>query len=232
MNPEMSINMFPHPFVGRGIQEARYARDEMEADGVMGYRLAPPLRFVGDYVFFRLASDPSLTEEQLIREAAALLTTSAESGARVAKAISLLEQFWTGSRKLENLESADRILREVILGEDSQDLEYLSNGVTFLTYIVRLAQPGLTSEDTVRLKGELYQTVREMYAFQGLVADIVWLPEALRMFNQRVEWMVEEYQMPFYAGNPYSEVVDRSIYPKASSKPVKLHWPTNPAEGQ
>ena len=28
-----------------------------------------------------------------------------------------------------------------------------------------------------------------------------------------------------HAHNPYLEVVDRSIYPKATSKPVTLQWP-------
>ncbi len=40
MNPEISFNMFPHPFIRRTIQEARYARDEIGADGtrVTGWR--------------------------------------------------------------------------------------------------------------------------------------------------------------------------------------------------
>ena len=39
LNLEYSVNMLPHPFIKRSIQEARYARDEIDADGVEGYRL-------------------------------------------------------------------------------------------------------------------------------------------------------------------------------------------------
>jgi len=64
-----------------------------------------------------------------------------------------------------------------------------------------------------------------MYIFQGLTADIVWLPEAVRFFSARVDMMVEDYLSPHFAGSPYPEVVDRRIYPKATSKPFKLQWP-------
>jgi hypothetical protein len=225
MNPEFSFNMFSHPYINRGIQEAHYARDEIAADGVMGYRLAPTMKFVDDYIFFRLASDPSLTAGQLIYEAAAMLTTSAGNAEKVAAAIGHLERFWTEGLKLEDLETANRILREVLPAKPSKDLEYFSNGVTFLTYVVRLAQPGLSDNEKQAIKQELYQSVKAMYVFQGLVADVVWLPEAGRLFSQKVDWMVQEYNWPAYALNPYPEVIDRRIYPRASSAPVQLHWP-------
>ncbi len=136
-----------------------------------------------------------------------------------------MERYWTKGHKLEDLEEADRILREVLPSEPSKDLEYFSNGVTFQSYIVRLAQPGLSDDEKQAIKQELYQTVRTMYVFQGLVADVVWMPEALRLFSQKVDWMVQEYNWPAYAPNPYPEVIDRSIYPKARSAPVQLQWP-------
>jgi len=225
MNPELSFNMFPHPMIGRAVQEAHYARDEIGADGVMGYRLAPTMKFVDDYIFFRLASDPSLSRDQLIHEAAAMLTTTDENSEKVAQGITALERFWTEGQKLENLEAADRLLREALASGPSKELEYFSNGVTFLTYVIRLAQPGLGDEEKLKIKQELYATVRSMYVFQGLVADVVWLPEAWRAFSKHVDWMVEEYYWPAYAPNPYPEIIDRSIYPKATARPVQLQWP-------
>jgi len=106
--PEGSINMFPHPYIQRAIQEARYARDEIGADGAKGYRLDPPMRFMDDYVFFRVASDPSLTQEQLVNELAGLLTEKEGDEATVREAINTLEQFWT-TRKLEDIEKVDRL---------------------------------------------------------------------------------------------------------------------------
>ena len=224
MNPEYSINIFPHPFFRRAIQEAHYSRDEVGVDGVMGYRLAPPCRFVGDYVFFRLASDPSLTQEQLMNELAGLLAEKPENRQLVKSALHSLEQFWS-TYKLGDIESAEKSFREALQTESSKNLRSVSNGVTFLTYIVRMAQSGVTDEQKARLKQDLYQTVKPMYIFQGLTADIVWLPEARRFFSARVDMMVEQYNSRIYRRSPYPEIVDRSIYPKATSQPVTLQWP-------
>ncbi len=222
MNPEGSINMFPHPYIQRAIQEAHYAHDELDVDGAKGYRLAPPMRFLDDYVFFRVASDASLTQDQLVGELAGLLTETAEDQAPVKDAINTLEQFWS-TRKLEDIEKVDKLLRGVLPREHSKNLERVSNGVTFLTYIVRMCQPGITAQDKLKLKSELYETIKPMYILQGLTADIVWIPESVRFFNARVDMMVEDYQSPLYSATP--PVMDRSIYPKATSQPVQLQWP-------
>jgi len=88
---------------------------------------------------------------------------------------------------------------------------------------VRLAQPGVTAEQKAQLKRELYETVKPMYIFQGLTADIVWLPEAVRFFDARVDMLVQDYKSPFFS--PRMDVVDRSIYPQATTKPFTLQWP-------
>ena len=224
MNPEMSFNMFPHPFIRRAIQEAQYARDEIGADGTEGYRLAPPCKFIEDYTFFRVSSDPSLTQEQLVNELAGLLVEKPENRQPVKEAINTLEEFWT-SRKLADIEKAESLFRQVKQKEKSKNLEYIGNGVTFLTYIVRMAQPGVTPQQKAQLRQELYQTVKPMYIFQGLTADIVWLPEAVRFFNARVDMMVEDYSHWYTGPMQLREVVDRSIYPKAMSQPFRLQWP-------
>lgn len=64
-----------------------------------------------------------------------------------------------------------------------------------------------------------------MYIFQGITADIVWLPEAVRFFNARVDMMVEDYAQWYTGGMQLGEVVDRSIYPRATSQPFQLRWP-------
>ena len=227
MNPETALNMFPHPYLRRTIQEAQYARDETGADGVEGYRLAPPMRFINDYAFFRLASDPSLTQEQIVNELAGLLAEKSENQEKVKEAIHTLEQFWT-TRKLEDIEKAETLFRGVLPQEKSKNLLYVSNGVTFLTYIARLAQPAATAAQKAQLKRELYETVKPMYIFQGLTADIVWLPEATRFFNARVDMLVQDYSSRFFG--PRMDVVDRSIYPKATTKPFTLQWPKTSSE--
>lgn len=229
MNPEHSINMFPHPYIQRGIQEAQYARDEIKADGAMGYRLAPTLRFIDDYIFFRLTSDPSLTQQQLAGEVTGLLCEKPENLKQAAEAINTLERFWT-SRNLSDLVKAEELFRTLLPTEKSKNLEYTSNGVTFLTYIVRMAEPGVNETRKKELKNQLWETVKPMYVFQGLTADIVWLPEALRFFSVRVDMMVEDYQAGWMTSRN-AEVVDRSLYPKADSHPFTVHWQKTTASG-
>ncbi len=192
----------------------------------MGYRLAPPCRFLDDYVYFRLASDPSLTQAQLVNELAGLLSEKPQDQEQVREGINTLERFWT-THKVEDLETANKLFQEVLPNEKSTNLQNISNGLTFLTYVARMAQPGVTEKQKTQLEHELYQTVKPMYIFQGLTADIVWQPEAIRFFNARVDMMVEDYHSPMIAGSPYPEVVDRSIYPRATSQPFKMHWPEN-----
>jgi hypothetical protein len=112
-----------------------------------------------------------------VNEVAGLLVEKPENEQQVKEAINTLEQFWT-SHRLEDIEKAEKLLRELLPQEHSKNVEYVSNGVTFLTYVVRMAQPGVTGEQKSKLKRELYLTVRPMYIFQGLTADVVWLPEA------------------------------------------------------
>ena len=154
-------------------------------------------------------------------ELAGLLAEKPENQQQVKEAINTLDRFWT-TRKLEDIERAEKLFRELLPKEKSKNFEYISNGVTFLTFIIRMAQPGVTAEQKTKLKAELYQTVKPMYIFQGLTSDIVWLPEAVRFFNARVDMIVEDYVTP---RRTTMEFVDRTIYPKATSQPFTLQWP-------
>jgi hypothetical protein len=125
---------------------------------------------------------------------------------------------------------AEELFRTLLPTEKSKNLEYTSNGVTFLTYIVRMAEPGVNETRKKELKNQLWETVKPMYVFQGLTADIVWLPEALRFFSVRVDMMVEDYQAGWMTSRN-AEVVDRSLYPKADSHPFTVHWQKTTASG-
>src|SRR5262249_9187328 len=143
---------------------------------------------------------------------------------RMKEAINRLEQFWT-SHKLAEIEKVDQLLRDLLPEEHSKRLEHISQGVTFLTYIVRIAQPGVIAEQKTKLKAELYKKTLPMYILQGLASDVALVSEALRLFNFRVDTMVEDYVSPELTGTPYPEVIDRSIYPKATAEPYRLRWP-------
>jgi hypothetical protein len=224
MNPEFSLNMFPHPYLGRTVQEARYATDELHADGVMGYRLAPPARFINDYAFFRLAWDPSLEPQDLVSEIARLWSADEREQKTITEAINLLESFWH-THELATLEQAEALLQPMADEDHAESLRYVSNGVTFLTFVVRMAQPGLADVDRDRLFNALYHTIKPMYLFQGLTSDIIWIPEALQLLRARVDMMIRTYNSPFYRNNPHGETIDRSIYPRATTKDFQLRWP-------
>jgi len=222
-NPEYSINIFPHPYLKRTIQEAAYARDELQSDGVGAYRLAPPCRMIGDYAFCRLASNPGLTEEEIIAETAGLLCANAVNRERVSQGIRDLEKFWS-THSMDDLGRAESAFRTAAREEESVQLERVSHGTSFLQYVVRLAQPGLSEIEKEAIRHEAYEAAKHMKILQGLVSDIVWTPEAIRFFNARINMMVEDLTRPLYRDSPFPEYVERSIYPHATAEPVVLDW--------
>ncbi len=221
MNPEYALNMLPHPYINRAIQEAHYSRDELEPDGVIGYRLAPPCRFLGDYAFFRLASDPDLTQEVLVHEMAALLSSDPDEQPLIAEGITLLEEFWL-SHDPSLLQRADELLTNASHKGTSKTLLNVSGGVAFLNGIVKLAQPGVNGDKRKIMRWELYQQLKLLDVFQGITSDIVWQPESFAFFCWQADLMVRQYQW-YRASRP--DMVDRSIYPEASAEFATLNWP-------
>lgn len=221
MNPEYALNMLPHPYMKRAIQEALYSRDELKPDGVSGYRLAPPCRFLGDYTFFRLASDPSLSQQQLVTEMAGILCRKTENRNTVKQAIDLLEEFWT-THDLKTIGDSDDLFSSALKGETSKILEYISNAVTFLRYIVKISQPKVSDKQKSNLKRELYERLKTMFVFQGITSDVVWQPESYSLFYSKVDLMVKQY---LWYKSSIPDFVDRKIYPEATSNNVKLSWP-------
>jgi hypothetical protein len=221
MNPEYALNMLPHPYLARAIQEAAYSRDELRSDGVQGYRLAPPCRFLGDYAFFRLAFDPSLTQEELVFEMASLLCEAPANRSSVAEAINLLESFWIG-HELASLERAEDLFERAAATESSKHLARVSGGTTFLTSIVRMAQPAVSTEARKKMRWELYQHLKTLDVFQGITSDIIWQPEAYAFFCWQVDLMIRQYRW-YRTSRP--DVVDRTIYPEATAEFATLKWP-------
>ncbi len=228
MNPEYAINMLPHPYLARAIQEAQYSKDELRPNGVMGYRLAPPCRFLGDYAFFRLASDPSLSQEELVAEMAGFLCTASENQSLVEQAINLLEEFWL-THEIGSLERAEGLFGSASSTELSKVLERVSGGTTFLYYIVQMAQPSITNKRQKELRWELYQRLKALDVFQGITSDIVWQPESYAFFSWQVDLMIRQYVW-FKTSRP--DAVDRTIYPEATADYATLRWPEGGSESQ
>ncbi len=220
MNPEYALNMLPHPYLTRTVQEAVYSAEELDPDGVQGYRLAPPCRFLGDYSFFRLASDPSLSRQALVGEMAGLLSTTSETRSSVGRAIDLLEEFWL-THDIDHLKKAEALFASAASSEGSSHLERVSGGTTFLHYIVQMAQPGIAEKRRKALRLELYQRLKTMDIFQGITSDIVWQPESFAFFTWQADLMVRQYDW-YRTSRP--DAVDRRIYPEATAEFAALKW--------
>jgi hypothetical protein len=221
MNPEYALNMLPHPYLTRAIQEAAYSRDELRPDGVQGYRLAPPCRFLGDYAFFRLAFDPSLTQEDLVSEMASLLCEEPIHREAVAEGVHRLESFWLDHDPAE-LDRAEHLFSEAAKVESSKHLARVSGGVTFLHHIVQMAQPTTTGAARKTMRWELYQTLKSLDVFQGITSDIIWQPESYAFFSWQVDLMIRQYVW-FKTSRP--DRIDRRLYPEATADFAQLQWP-------
>lgn len=217
-NPEYGVNMFPHPYIKRSIQEANYAAAEVNVDGVFAYRLAPPCRFIADYAFFRLASDPGLTEIDIVAEAAGLLCVDDADKRKAAKAVQGLENFWT-SHDLDQIREVDDLFSSLVSSENPRRLEYVSHGVTALSAIAEFARDDIDRDQALRLINDLYDRMKTMYIFQGLTSDVIWQRESRRFFEFRAQTWAEDYRM---YRDSVPDVVDRSLYPRATSDPVFL----------
>jgi len=81
-----------------------------------------------------------------------------------------------------------------------------------------MSEPCLPHADREATFNELYAKIKDMWIFQGLVADVVWIPEAIPALRVWVQRMIDTHKYA-YRYNPCDGVVDRSIYPKAAQSP-------------
>jgi hypothetical protein len=176
---------------------------------------------LGDYAFFRVASDPDLTPDELMSEMAAILTSDPSRQPQVKQAIEHLEEFWL-SHDPSLLQRADEQFSNAASEAASITLERVSGGVAFLNGIVKLAQPGMDEKTYKSLRWELYNQIKLLDVFQGLTSDIVWQPESYAHFAWKADLMVRQYQW-YRASRP--DLVDRTIYPEASAEFAALNWP-------
>ncbi len=184
-------NMFPKPFLDRTLDEIAYAKG-LPVEGVCSYRLAPPARFLCDAYFMRLAWNPNLTRDQLLRETAATLTNDESDGSLVAQALDDLETYWN-HRSTEHLVAAHDALDQVAARAPQADLIGIRDGIKILIMVDAYAQIVKDHEAAIsacadstalqaRRQGkmlEIYRTLKEYPVYQGLTTDGVWEPRSV-----------------------------------------------------
>ncbi len=185
---EDHCSVFPYPFLNETINEIRYTKENLYVEGVLGYRLAPPVRFLSDYFFFRLAFDPDLTMGQLVDEAAEFLTSKPENKEIVRRAIERLESFWN-NMDAEALIEATELFRKASEDEPSKTLGYVANGTSILPLIYRLTEENLSQEEQNAIGMEIYQKMKTMYIYQGYTTENVWEARATQAYLfPRISW--------------------------------------------
>ncbi len=185
---ESNCSVFPYPLIKEIMREMRYSKENLHLEGVAGYRLAPPIRFLSDYAFFRLASNPNLTMEQLVDEEARFLTYKPENKNDVKTAIMQLERFWN-TMDAEALKKATELFGKASKIEPSKTLKYIADGTSILLLIHKLTDGNLSQEEQNANKMEIYQKMKDMFIYQGYTTEQIWEARALNAsLLPRIEW--------------------------------------------
>jgi hypothetical protein len=185
---ESNCNVLPYPHIREIMEEMKYS-EKLHLEGVCGYRLAPPVQFLGDFAFFRLAFNPNLTIDDLAEESAGLLTTNPENKERVKKAIILLEEFWN-TLDANTLKEAANLFRAAFQNGASKSLGYIADGTDILLDVYKLSESDLPLEEQNKMKGEIYRKMKDMFIYQGYTTKHVWESRAISFLFPRIDWWV------------------------------------------
>jgi hypothetical protein len=181
MNPELPISLFPRPDFDFTIEQARYSK-EIGIEGVEGYRLSPYTRLLNDFVFLRLASDPTLTSEQLQGELAGFLTDNGEQREKVRKSVAALDRFYHDQTH-EDIVQASEGLNQVAEQADSWQLRYTADIAVLMPGLHRLAMEDLDANEAAKIRQELHEETKRRYLLQGFSTQVPWQPAAKIIFD-------------------------------------------------
>ncbi len=175
---EAACSTLPYPKLGAVQDEMRYTVEHLSVDGVLGYRMCPPIQVIGDYAFFRWAWDPTLDSSEIVDEAARYMNQGGEGAGDIAHAIRLLEEFWN-SCDLGKLDECCGILETPGVCSTTT-LTNLRDGVAALRIVARAAfETDPDSEERGHRVQKLMEAMREMPVYRGYVSDETWDGKAL-----------------------------------------------------
>ena len=186
-------SIFPKPFLDMTVEEFEYT-EKLPVSGVCSYRLAPPGRFLSDFLFLRMAWDPGRSREEIVNETAGYLSRGPEDRKRIAEAVGAIERYWH-ERRREDLVSAARALgtasshpaylQTVRL---RKDLEILTMVDEYARITAGIEEARKRREDAEALIAKREEKLREVFEvmkgdplYQGFTADALWEPRAIAM---------------------------------------------------
>ncbi len=197
MNHERGLMNFPAPFLEKTIKEVTFSKNELNLDGIYGYRHTPLTRFFNDYAYFRLISNPCLTMDELTSEMAAFLSPHKENQKKLKEGILFLEKFWKEMKDKDALQESARLFQEVKEEEKTnRRLKYLSDAISLLPHFYDLSREK-QEDKKEKIKDEIFNKMKEMYMYQGYTVDFMWQPTARQYFYPQFEKWTELLTMPF-----------------------------------
>jgi hypothetical protein len=184
---EAACSTLPYPKLGAVQDEMRYTVEHLSVDGVLGYRMCPPIQVIGDYAFFRWAWDPTLDSSEIVDEAARYMNRGGEGAGDIAHAIRLLEEFWT-SCDLHKLDECYRIL-EAPGASSTTDLMNLRDGVAVLRIVARAAfETEPNSEGRELMFQQLVDLIQAMPVYKGYTTEEVWIGRISEFLRLKSGW--------------------------------------------
>ncbi len=187
------LSLFPKPFLELTLDEFAYTKN-LPVSGVSSCRLAPPGRFLSDFLFMRLAWNPDVTREELVVGAASYLTSNAEDRDSIAEAIERIERYWHKRDRGDLLAARDAF--DAAAGQDAlPELVRIRDGLTILAMIDDYAGAAKTFEEAVQANEaavtakkardakllDVYQALKAYPIYQGLTTDGIWEPRSVVM---------------------------------------------------
>jgi hypothetical protein len=175
---EAACSTLPYPKLSAIQDEMCYTTEHLSVDGVLGYRMCPPIQVIGDYAFFRWAWDPTLNSSEIVDEAARYINRGGEGAGDIAHAISLLEEFWT-SCDLGKLDECCEILKTPGVCSTTT-LTNLYEGVAALRIVAGAAfETDPDSKERWHRVQKLMEAMHEMPVYRGYVSEETWDGKAL-----------------------------------------------------
>jgi len=187
------LSLFPKPFLDYTLDEIAYTK-KLPVSGVSTCRLAPPGRFLSDYITMRLAWNPDRPRAELLDGAAAFLTKNEEERTAISDAIDRIEAYWHRRNREDLLSARDAF--EAVAGADAYpELLRIRDALTILAMIDDYATSAKafddaigTNEAAVKAKEardakllEVFGALKAYPIYQGLTTDGIWEPRSIVM---------------------------------------------------
>jgi hypothetical protein len=167
-----------------------YTIKYLTADGVVGYRICPPIQIIGDYAFLRWAWEPTLKSEEIIDEVAGYMNHGEKGTDNIANAIRLLEEFWN-SCDLHKLDECCCILGD-LPSNSIPDLMNLRDGIEILRIVARTA---FETRPHSKKRGLAVQKIGymmgEMPIYKGYTTSELWEGRIWEFLKLKSGWWME-----------------------------------------